>query len=124
MVRASWSRAPGDPSSTAVPLLRLWIRKQEEDPAKAGIGECGQQEPCIVDENADVGELPTPHLCQQLDHAVLEDLGAEKADIGMCGRLLRQMLSGAEADLEPKLGGRNREQPLRVDAAALRQLDM
>jgi hypothetical protein len=41
----------------------------------------------------------------------------------MCRRLLGQVLSGAETDLEPKLGGRDREQPLRVDAAALRQLD-
>jgi hypothetical protein len=107
-----------------MPLLRPRIRKQDEDPAEAGIGECRQQEPRVVDQNADIGEVPALHLCQQFDHAVLEHLGAEKADVGMCGRLLRQMLSGAEADLEPKLGGRDREQPLRVDAAALRQLDM
>jgi hypothetical protein len=79
---------------------------------------------CIVDQNSDIGEVPALHLCQQFDHAVLEHLGAEEADIGMRRRLLGQVLSGAETNLEPKLGGRDREQPLRVDAAALRQLDM
>jgi hypothetical protein len=34
-----------------------------------------------------------------------------------------QVLAGAEADLEPKLGRRNREEPVRVETAALRQVD-
>jgi hypothetical protein len=38
-------------------------------------------------------------------------------------RLLGQMLAGAEADLEPDLGRRNRKEPLRVETPVLRQVD-
>jgi len=34
-----------------------------------------------------------------------------------------EMLAGAEADLEPELVGWNRKEPLRMEAAALRELD-
>ena len=106
-----------------MPLFRPRIGKQDEDPAETGIRECRQQEPRVVDENADIAEIPALHLGQQFDHAVLEYLGAEQADVGMRSRLLGQVLAGAEADLEPKLGGRHRKQPLRIEAALLRQVD-
>ena len=92
-----------------MPGLRPGVRKQDEDPAKAGLRERGQQEPCVIDKDADIAELPALHLRQELDHAVLEHLGAEESHIRMRRRVLGQVLAGAEADLEPELGGRDRE---------------
>jgi hypothetical protein len=94
-------------------MPHLWpgIREQDEDPAEAGVRQRGQQEPRVIDEDADVVELAPAHLGQEFDHAVLEDLGAEEAYLRMCRGLRGQVFAGTEADLEPQLGWRNREKP-------------
>ena len=99
------------------------VRKQDEDPAKAGLRERGQQEPCVIDKDSDVAELPALHLRQELDHAILEHLGAEETYIGMSRRILGQVLAGAEANLKPDFRSRDREKPLRIEHAMLGQVD-
>ncbi len=47
---------------------------------------------------------------EQGPHAVDERLAADEADVLMLLRLPQQMLAGAEADLEPDLADRNREE--------------
>ena len=47
---------------------------------------------------------------EQAPHAVDERLAADEADVLMLLRLPEQMLAGAEADLEPDLAHRNREE--------------
>src|SRR5262249_36010202 len=98
-------------------------RKQDEDPAEARVRQRRQEEPRVVDENADVAETAPAHFCEQLDHTGLEYLGADETDVRKGRRLLGQMLPGTEANLEPELNGSNREEVLQVEAAVRRQID-
>ena len=54
-------------------------------------------------EQPDIGRAGALDLAEEPRHAVDEDFAADEADIGMGPRLGRQMLAGAEADLEPDL---------------------
>jgi hypothetical protein len=116
-------RARRDHAPLVMPRLGPGVREQDEHPAEASVRQRRQQEPRVVDEDADVAEIAAAHLGQEFDHAVLEHLGAEETHVGVRRGLLGQMLTGAEADLEPDLGERNGKEPLRVNPPVFRQID-
>src|SRR6185369_7222172 len=82
-----------------------------------------QEEAGVVGMEPDVGELLLLDLREQRGEAVEEGLAADEADPRMTLRLPGQMLAAAEADLEPALSRRRREQLARIERARLRDRD-
>ena len=102
-------------------MLRPGIGKQQEDALERRRRQRRQQQPGVVGEDPDVGDGLAPQVVEQAGDAVDEDLGADEADLGMGGRLRREVLAGTEADLEPQRRRRGAEQALRIEPLAFRR---
>src|SRR5438445_627941 len=75
----------------------------------------------VIHQHADIVEREPPRLSEPLGDAVLENLAAEEADAGTCGRLRREMLAAAKPDLDPDILDRPREERARVEDPLLRR---
>lgn len=73
---------------------------EQIDPLQRGIGQPRQHIERIAHMKADIVQPLGLHMLERADHAVDEGLAANQAVVGMQFRLSRQMLSGAETDLE------------------------
>src|SRR5262249_62249863 len=81
----------------------------------------GQQRPHVIGIYPDVAEAASFDLAEQLGDAVLENLAADKADVGMQLRLLREMLAAAKPDLQPNVARWRGEQGPRIELPGFRQ---
>ena len=84
-------------------------------------GQAIEQQQRVIGEDPDIAEALAFDFRQELGDAVLEHLGADEADPGMGGALRRQMLAGAEADLEPDFPRGRRKQFSRIERTARRK---
>src|SRR5690349_21048084 len=86
-----------------MPLLRPWIRKKDEDPAEGCRRQPLEYGPSVVRTKADRREAVLIDSGQCLDHALLEGLTPDYADLGMVLGLPDEVLGASEPDLEPDL---------------------
>lgn len=94
-------RRSRDDAALVMAELRPGVGKENEDARERGVAQRGEQEARVVEKEADVGKVMLLDLGQELGDAVFEHLAADEAHRRMRCRLRRQMLAGAEADLEP-----------------------
>ena len=81
-------------------------REQDEHPLRAIPAPAHRAAPCVVGKDADIAEVAPGDLGDQPGDAVLEHLAADKPDPGMRLGLRREVLAGAEPDLQPYQSGR------------------
>jgi hypothetical protein len=84
-----------------VPFLGPGVGEEDEDAVQRGFRQAVEQEAGIVDEEPDIGEPVRLDPAQQAGDAVEIGLDADQPDLGIGRRLPRQVLTAAEADLEP-----------------------
>ena len=60
-----------------------------------------EQGPAVVRKDADIFQVPPGDLGDQPGDAILEYLATDKPDLGMRRGLRREVLAGAEPNLEP-----------------------
>ena len=105
-------------AAPVVPFLWPGVGKQHESAPDAGVGQGVEQQPRVVVENPDVGEIPLADVGEQAGHPVDVGLAADEADIGMGAGLRRQVLAGAEAHFQPNVGHRSVKNGRQVEPAA------
>jgi hypothetical protein len=100
----------GRAHETALGVARLGpgIGKQQEDASQARIRQALDEEPGVVGPEPDIVELAPLDLAQKRGDAVAVDLAADERRLRRGLGLPGDMLAGAEADLEPKRGRRQR----------------
>ena len=78
-----------------VALFRPGIGKENESAGDALRRQRGNQHPCIIDKQPDIGERAATDIAQQFGDAGLEDLAANKAALRPALGLKCQMLAAA-----------------------------
>jgi hypothetical protein len=90
--------------------FRPGIGIEHEDSRQDGVGQRRDQRAGVAGAQPDIVELFPLDRRQRLGEAVVEGLGAEKADVAMRRRLGDQMLAAAKADFEPDFAWGERKQ--------------
>ena len=85
--------------------------------------QCSDQQARIVDEQADIGQMPALDLAEEFGDAVFEYLAADEADIAAPFGLGCEMLATAKADLQPNRPRRIGEHRARIELARRGQID-
>ncbi len=106
---------PGDEAALAVAGLRPRVGKEDEGAGDRVLRQRGEEEAGVFGEDADVGEVALSDRRGQAGDAVLEDLAADKSDLGMRLGLGGEVLAAAEANLQPNRLDRVREKRRQVD---------
>ena len=108
----------GQEPALVVALLGPGIGEQHENPPDGGVGQARKQKTRVVVEDPDIGQTVALDAGQQGCHSIDERLASDHADGGMEADLFRQVLAGAEADLEPDVLDGSREKGREVGGRA------
>jgi hypothetical protein len=111
----------GDEAAFVVPRLGPGVGEEDEGAGDRPRRQGGEEEACVVGEEADVGEVVVGDRGGQAGDAVLEDLAADKADLRVRLGLRGKVLAAAEADFQPDRLDRVRKQGREVDRQRERQ---
>src|SRR5277367_4776947 len=106
-------------------MALLWpgVGEEDEDAVDRDRRQRPDQQPRIVDEQADIGEMPTLDLAEEFGDAVFEYLTADEANFAMPFGLGCEMLASAKADLQPNRPRRIGEHRARIELARRGQVD-
>ena len=79
-----------------------------------------EQEPCVVGEDADpsAGTVGLK-MAQQARNALDEGLAADEPHVRIGAHLMGEVLAGTEADLEPEVADRRREEAVQLESRLL-----
>src|SRR5580658_8270275 len=99
------------------------VGEEDEDALDRGRRQCSDQQARIVDEQADIGQMPTLDLAEQFGDAVFEYLAADEADTAMPSGLNRKVLATAKADLQPNRPRWIGEHRARIELVRRGQID-
>ena len=114
-----------DQAALVVAGLGPRVGEQHESARDRGGRETVEERSRVVVPDPDIGEVPVTDMAEQRDDAILVGLAADQPDIRMLRCLPGEMLAAAEADLEPDLARRRREEARRIDGGlAIRQRDL